>query len=104
MCHNHVTAIPAANHSQQLQFKSREPYEAYYDEVVHLALVGHETIAVKCDEAMVVWMCWMIWLVLITMTRRGLFQVGTEGFLWYTEGMGGPPLTRQPRQDGKMSA
>jgi hypothetical protein len=55
MCCNHVAAIPAANHSQQLQFKSCETYDAYYDEVVRLAHVGHETIAVKCDEAMIVW-------------------------------------------------
>ncbi len=33
-------------------------------------------------------MCWRILLVRITMTRRGLFQVGTVGFLWCTEGMG----------------
>ncbi len=55
MCSNHVTAIPASNHSQQWQFKSRETYDAYYNELVRLALVGHETIAVKCDEAMIVW-------------------------------------------------
>ena len=47
MCSNHVTAIPAANHSQQRQFKSRETYNAYYDEVVRLAHVGHETITVN---------------------------------------------------------
>ena len=40
MCHNHVTAIPATNHSQQRQFKSRETYDTYYDEVVRLAHVG----------------------------------------------------------------
>ena len=55
MCRNHVSAIPAANHSQQRQFKCRETYDAYYDEVVRLAHVGQETIAVKCDEAMIVW-------------------------------------------------
>jgi hypothetical protein len=55
MCRNHVTAIPASNHLQQRQYKSRETYDAYYDEVVRLAHVGHETIAVKCDEAMIIW-------------------------------------------------
>jgi hypothetical protein len=55
MCRNHVTAIPAANHSKQRQFKSRETYDAYYDEVIRLAHVGHETITVKCDEAMIIW-------------------------------------------------
>ncbi len=30
-------------------------YDAYYDEVVLLAHVGQETIAVKCDEAMIIW-------------------------------------------------
>ena len=55
MCRNHVTAIPAANHSQQRQFKSRETYDRFYDEVVRFSQVGHEAIAVKCDEAMIKW-------------------------------------------------
>ncbi len=37
MCHNHVTAIPAANHSQHKYFKLWDVYDTYYDEVVRLS-------------------------------------------------------------------
>jgi hypothetical protein len=48
MCCNHVTAIPAANHSQQKYFKSLDVYDTYYDEVVQLSKVGHEVVARMC--------------------------------------------------------
>ena len=56
ICRNHVTAIPAAQHSQVNYFKSREVYDTYYDEVVRLSKVGHEVVARKGHEAMVDWL------------------------------------------------
>ena len=55
MCRNHVTAIPAANHSQQKYFKSPSVYDTYYDEAVRVSKIGHETVARKAMEAMVTW-------------------------------------------------
>ncbi len=52
-----------------------------------------------CDD-----MTYHLVLITSTMTRRGLFQVGMGGFLLCTEGMGDPPPTEPPRQDGKISA
>ena len=57
MCRNHVTAIPVANHSQQRNFKNRATYDAFYDEVVRGSRVGREEVAVKCDAAMIEWIC-----------------------------------------------
>ncbi len=81
-------------------------YDAYYDEVVRLAHVGHETIAIKCDEAMIVWIkdvlqdpasadyydkTWSL------SSGYGRFPVVYGGY-------GDPPPTKPPRQDGKISA
>ena len=55
MCRNHVTAIPAANHSQQKYFRSPSVYDTYYDEAVRVSKIGHETVARKALEAMVTW-------------------------------------------------
>ncbi len=44
MCQNHVTAIPAANHSQQKYFKNRATYDAFYDKVVRFYRVGHKEV------------------------------------------------------------
>ncbi len=55
MCCNHVTAIPAANHSQLKYFKSPSVYDTYYDEAVRVSKIGHETVARKALEAMVTW-------------------------------------------------
>ncbi len=54
-CRNHVTDILAANHSQQKYFKSPSVYDTYYDEVVRVSKIGHETVARKALEVMVTW-------------------------------------------------
>ena len=56
MCRNHVTAIPAANHSQRKYFKSQDVYDTYYDEAVRLSRIGNEVIAEKAHLAMVRWL------------------------------------------------
>ena len=56
MCSNHVTAIPAANHSQHKYFKEPKVYDTYNDEVVRLSRIGNEVVAEKTHLAMVRWL------------------------------------------------
>ncbi len=57
MCTNHTTGIPAAKYSQQKYYKSREIYDAIYNDfMVRIAKLGVETIVNKAHKAVVRWL------------------------------------------------